>query len=139
MHRTLKTSIDQPLVKKISMRDVPPNRRRGGDVRTVLSPATVGCTSGFMGVATLEPGESIAEHYHPYSEEFLYLVRGTLTARIDGDPTELRADEAVLLPRNTRHRLENHGEEVAFMVFHLSPLAPRPELGHVDTETAASP
>ena len=35
-----------------------------------------GSTSGFMGVATIGPGDWIAEHYHPYSEEFIYVVRG---------------------------------------------------------------
>ena len=52
------------------------DRRRGGELRVLLAPRTVGSTSGFMGVATLLPGERIAEHYHPYSEEFLYVVRG---------------------------------------------------------------
>jgi putative monooxygenase len=33
-----------------------------------------------------------------------------------------------------RHRLQNDSTGTAFLVFHLSPLAPRPDLGHVDTE-----
>jgi putative monooxygenase len=33
-----------------------------------------------------------------------------------------------------RHRFRNVGNVEARMVFHLGPLAPRPELGHVDTE-----
>jgi hypothetical protein len=28
----------------------------------------------------------------------------------------------------------NEGTEEAFIVFHLGPLAPRPDAGHVDTE-----
>ncbi len=56
--------------------DMPADTRRGGDVRTLLSPKTAGSTSGFMGVATLAPGERISEHYHPYSEEFIYVVSG---------------------------------------------------------------
>jgi putative monooxygenase len=28
----------------------------------------------------------------------------------------------------------NEGDEEAFIVFHLGPLAPRPDAGHVDTE-----
>jgi putative monooxygenase len=87
-----------------------------------------------MGVANLEPGDFISEHYHPYSEEFLYVTRGTITARLDGEPISLSADEAILIPKNVRHRLENPGTEPAAVVFQLCPLAPRPELGHVDTE-----
>ncbi|HEX4722676.1 MAG TPA: cupin domain-containing protein [Pseudonocardiaceae bacterium] len=123
--------------KTVSWHDMEPNRRRGAEIRVVLGPATVGCTSGFLGVAVVQPGESIAEHYHPYSEEFLYVISGALTVDLDGEPVVVRADEGVLVPTNVRHRLRNMGTEPVRAVFHLGPLAPRPELGHVDTETAA--
>jgi len=121
-------------IRTVSLDDVPANRRRGGDIRTVLSPATVGATSGFFGTATLAPGEAITEHWHPYSEEFLFCVRGAITLRIDGEERPLQVNEGVLIPIGVRHRLTNDGAETAFLVFQLSPLAPRPELGHVDTE-----
>ena len=108
--------------------------RRGGDLRVLLSPKTVGSTSGFMGYATIAPGDKISEHYHPYSEEFCYVVKGTMTARLDGTPHEVKAGQGVFIPINVRHRLMNQGSEEVAIVFHLSPLAPRPELGHVDTE-----
>jgi mannose-6-phosphate isomerase-like protein (cupin superfamily) len=122
--------------KTVARRDIPPNRRRGAEIRVLLGPATVGATSGFMGVAEVAPGEAIAEHYHPYSEEFLYVVTGILVVDLDGEAVTLHADEGVLVPVNVRHRLRNTGTEVVRAVFHLGPLAPRPELGHVDTETA---
>ncbi|HET6500678.1 MAG TPA: cupin domain-containing protein [Amycolatopsis sp.] len=121
-------------VRVVARDDVAPNRRRGGDIRTVLSPATTGASSGFLGTLTLRPGEVVTEHWHPYSEEFLFCVRGTITVRVDGQPRTLRADEGVLIPIGVRHRLMNETGEEAFLVFSLSPLAPRPELGHVDTE-----
>jgi putative monooxygenase len=114
--------------------DMPADTRRGGDVRTLLSPKTAGSTSGFMGAATIAPGERITEHYHPYSEEFIYVVSGALDAQLDGVSTRLSARQALLIPLNVRHRLVNDGEEDAFIVFHLGPLAPRPDAGHVDTE-----
>jgi putative monooxygenase len=124
---------------KIAASDVPSNRRRGGDLRTLLSPGTVKSTSGFMGVLTLEEGESVSEHYHPYSEEFLYLVSGRLTVRLDGQPVLVAAGEGLFIPKNVRHRLENNDPDPAFVVFHLGPLAPKPELGHVDTEPYPEP
>ncbi|GLW63912.1 cupin [Actinomadura rubrobrunea] len=123
-----------PRVQKITAQDVAANRRRGGDIRVLLSPKTVKSTSGFMGVLTLEPGEYVSEHRHPYSEEFLYVVRGSLLMRVEDEPVRLGPGDALMVPINDRHRLENVGAEQAFVVFHLSPLAPRPELGHVDTE-----
>jgi putative monooxygenase len=124
-----------PGLAKVAAADVAANRRRGGDIRVVLSPKTVGSTSGFMGTLTLAPGEYVAEHYHPYSEEFLFLVYGRLAARIEGaQELELTAGEGCMIPRGLRHRVVNTGQQEAHAVFHLSPLAPRPELGHVDTE-----
>jgi aromatase len=114
--------------------DVPANRRRGGDVRTVLSPATVGSTSGFVGTVTVQPGEVVTEHYHPYSEEFLVIAAGRLTVRLDGVDHVAEAGCGVFIPIGVRHRLHNAGDEPVHAVFSLGPLAPRPELGHVDTE-----
>jgi putative monooxygenase len=118
----------------VDLGSVAPNRRRGGDVRALLTPATVGSTSGFMGVAIVRPGESIAEHYHPYSEEFVYVIEGAFEVDLDGEPQPLRAEQGLLIPKDVRHRFRNVGDRDARLVFHLGPLAPRPDLGHVDTE-----
>jgi putative monooxygenase len=128
-------AIEPTRLTTVAACDVAANRRRGGDIRVVLSPKTVGSTSGFMGTLTLAPGEFVAEHYHPYSEEFLFLVRGRLAVRIEGvHEIELAPGEGLMIPEGLRHRVRNAGEQEAYGVFHLSPLAPRPELGHVDTE-----
>ncbi|MEW1549710.1 cupin domain-containing protein [Streptomyces tsukubensis] len=118
----------------VDLSETQPNTRRGGDLRAMLTPTAVGATSGFMGVAIVQPGEFIAEHYHPYSEEFVYVVSGLLEVDLDGEPHPLRPDQGLLIPKDLRHRFRNVGNVEARMVFHLGPLAPRPELGHVDTE-----
>lgn len=125
---------DEPEAVFVSVDEVAADTRRGGDVRTLLSPKTAGSTSGFMGVATLAPGDRISEHYHPYSEEFIYCVSGSIDAQLGGQSHELRERHGLLIPINVRHRLVNAGEVEAFIVFHLGPLAPDPKLGHVDTE-----
>lgn len=114
--------------------EIEPNRRRGGDLRAMLTPTAAGATSGFMGMALIQPGDRIAEHYHPYSEEFVYVVAGDLEVDLDGEPHRLRPDNGLLIPPHVRHRFRNVGDVEARMVFHLGPLAPRPDLGHVDTE-----
>ncbi len=43
-----------------------------------------------------------------------------------------------MIPAFMRHRFRNVGDEEARLVFHLGPLAPRPQLGHVDTEETDS-
>lgn len=118
----------------VSPAQVRPYHERGGEIRVLLGPATVGATSGFLGLVTLRPGERVREHYHPYSEEFLCLVEGEVEVDLDGVTHLLRPEQAVFVPIGVRHRLRNTGSGVARLVFHVSPLAPRPELGHVDTE-----
>jgi putative monooxygenase len=118
----------------VSRAGTPPNRRRGGDIRVLLSPATVGSTAGFLGTLTLEPGEVVTEHWHPYSEEFLYCASGDVLVTLDGEERRLTAESAVHIPIGVRHRIVNDGSAPAFFVFCNGPLAPRPELGHVDSE-----
>jgi putative monooxygenase len=121
----------------VDLGETQPNTRRGGDLRALLTPTAVGATSGFMGMAIMKPGERIAEHYHPYSEEFVYVVQGRLEVDLDDITHSMRPDQGLLIPLNVRHRFRNTGDEEVRMVFHLGPLAPRPELGHVDTEDAS--
>ncbi|MEV7467850.1 cupin domain-containing protein [Streptomyces kronopolitis] len=123
-----------PANTKFSVAQAEANTKRGGDIRVTLSPKTVGCTSGFGGVLRLAPGEYISEHLHPYSEEFLHVVAGELEMSLEGEPVRLAPGDSLLVRIGVRHRLVNVGLTAAEVVFHLSPLAPRPELGHVDTE-----
>ena len=133
---TAETTIDVTVLR-VPVDSVTANRRRGGDIRVTLSPKTVGSTSGFGGMLRLAPGEYVTEHYHPYSEEFLHVVHGDLEITLAGTPVRLGPGDSLLVPVGVRHRLVNVGTAAALAAFHLSPLAPKPELGHVDTETLA--
>ncbi|MEV6022338.1 cupin domain-containing protein [Streptomyces sp. NPDC052036] len=124
----------KPRPRIVNLSETEPNTKRGGDLRAMLTPATVGSTSGFMGVAIVQPGDRIGEHYHPYSEEFVYVICGRLEVDLDGDPQPLQPEQGLLIPAYMRHRFRNVGDTEARIVFHLGPLAPRPQLGHVDTE-----
>ncbi|MGW0134580.1 cupin domain-containing protein [Streptomyces sp. NPDC003299] len=124
----------QQQARIVDLGSIAPNRRRGGDVRALLTPTTAGSTSGFMGVAIVQPGERIAEHYHPYSEEFVFVTQGVFEVDLDGEPQHLRTEQGLLIPPHVRHRFRNAGDTEARIVFHLGPLAPRPDMGHVDTE-----
>lgn len=124
---------------KVNVAEAAPNQRRGGDIRVTLSPKTVGSTSGFGGFLVLGAGEHVTEHYHPYSEEFLHVVAGELEMTLDGVAVRLGPGDSLMVPIGVRHRLVNVGDVEARGVFHLSPLAPRPELGHVDTEQPQRP
>ncbi|GDY31756.1 cupin domain-containing protein [Gandjariella thermophila] len=124
---------------KVAMSEVTPSRRQGGKTRALLTPTSVSAISGFMGTVTLEDGERVAECYHPYSDKFLFVVRGSLLFRIDGEEVTAGENEALLITRGQRHSIENVGTTQAFVVYQITPLAPRPEWGHVDTEPVPFP
>ncbi len=128
-----------PSTRIVHVDEAPPNRKRGGELRPMLTPGAVGSTSGFMGLAIVRPGERIKEHYHPYSEEFVYVVCGRLEVDLDGTTHPLSPDHGLMIPPYVRHRFRNTGDSDVRMVFHLGPLAPRPDLGHVDTEQDPAP
>jgi putative monooxygenase len=132
--RIVMPSTRQPTARKVAPTEVAPNRGRGGELRVLLGPANAGATAGFLGVLTLAPGEFVSEHYHPYSEEFLYAVTGTVDVRVDGEEITVAEGEALFVPIGARHRVTNRSAATAVLTFQLGPLAPRPDLGHVDTE-----
>ncbi|GAA2660722.1 cupin domain-containing protein [Streptomyces aculeolatus] len=124
---------------RVALVDVVASRRQGGRVRALLTPGSVGAVSGFMGHIELGPGEVVTEHYHPFSDKFLYVVEGSAVVRVNGEAVAVESDEALFITRGQRNRIENSGDGVLRAVFHVAPLAPRPELGHVDTEPVPEP
>jgi aromatase len=135
--KAVKAAVEARRARVVGIDDVPSNRRRGADLRTLLSPATVGTGCGFSGTVLLEPGEVITEHYHPYSEEYIHVVEGELSVDLGEQRQTVRSDQAVFVPKQVRHRIVNSSPAPVRVVFFISPLAPRPDLGHVDTETLA--
>lgn len=130
----IKLRLERRRRQVVGFDDVASNRHRGGDLRTMVAPQNVGATSGFCGAVRLKPGESVSEHYHPYSEEYLFVATGELRVDVNDDQVTVPTNHALLIPRMVRHRLTNSGGSDALAVFQLSPLAPAPHLGHVDTE-----
>lgn len=113
---------------------IDPKHDRGGEMRVLLSPKTVESRSGFMGTMHLVPGDFYANHLHPFSDEYLYVVQGEISITDDCATTSVHANTAVFIPKNVPHRLQNTGDTTAFLAFFSTPLAPSPELGHVTLE-----
>jgi putative monooxygenase len=109
-----------------------PVRRQGGEFRFAITPATTATTGGLLGDLTLQAGEQLIEHYHPFTDEYLYIVEGELTAHIEGQKVVVPAGNCLFIQRGAHHSFANEGAAAARAVVALAPLAPRPELGHVD-------
>lgn len=114
-----------------------PVRRQGGEFRFAITPATTTTTGGLMGDLTLQAGEELIEHYHPFTDEYLYVVEGELTATVEGDRLVLPAGSCLFIQRGAHHSFAGAPAARTRAVVALSPLAPRPELGHVDCAAPA--
>lgn len=124
---------------RISTSQIEPSRRQGGEARAVLTPKTVGTTAGFMAELALDPGESMIEHYHPWSDEHVVVIEGRIGLLVEGTEVELGPGDATFVRRGARHGYRNLGAERARAVAFFGPLAPDPADGHVDLEPAPHP
>lgn len=115
----------------------PLNQDRGGRLHVLLNPTTVGTSAGFLGTLSLDAGEVFLRHYHPYSEECFYVIKGQVAVEADENTVLAGEGTAVFIPRYEPHRLRNVGTAEALLVFFCSPLAPSPAEGHVLLEEEA--
>jgi quercetin dioxygenase-like cupin family protein len=115
----------------------PLKQGRGGRLQVLLSTKTTGNTAGFLGTFALSPGEVFLNHYHPYSEECFYVMKGAVTIESNDQTIQAPEGTAVFVPKNAPHRLRNTGSEETLLVFFCSPLAPSPAEGHVLLEEEA--
>lgn len=116
----------------VPVTDAKPMHRQGGEFRFAITPLTTATTGGLMGQLTLEVDEHLIEHYHPFTDEYLFVVTGQLIATVEGDRVAVPPGCCLFIQRGAHHQFENGATEQTRVVVALSPLAPRPELGHVD-------
>jgi mannose-6-phosphate isomerase-like protein (cupin superfamily) len=59
--------------------------------------------------ATLEVEQATERHYHRLTEEIYFVLKGQGRMEVDGDVTQVRPGNAVLIPAGAWHQLENNG------------------------------
>ena len=67
-----------------------------------------------VGVMTIPAGQSSAPHTHP-NEQWIYLMSGRLSAKVDGEAREVVPGELIYIPANTVHSVDVlPGEDARF-------------------------
>lgn len=112
--------------------EVIPVTKRGGRIKVLASPGTLGTTRLILGTAVLSPGEEISEHIHDYGEEIVYVTNGTGTIFIEDEKNVFEKGSALIIRHGQRHRIVNEGTDDITMVFSSAPLAPYKNSGHRD-------
>ena len=57
----------------------------------------------------LHPGEELGEEIHGDTDQFFRVEEGSGEVVIDGDPTPIESDMAIVVPAGARHNLRNTG------------------------------
>ncbi|WP_246998773.1 cupin domain-containing protein [Halosolutus gelatinilyticus] len=74
----------------------------------------------------IEPGATLPTHSHEH-EQIGYVLRGALTAIVDGQEVRLEEGDAYRFPSGQRHGAENRGDEPAIGLGVLAPPRTEPD------------
>jgi len=92
---------------------------------TYIAPLIDRSTSDITGCSlaeeTLPPGMAVKPHYHKTHEEIYYLITGVGRMRVADEWQEVSAGDAVYIPVNSVHSLENTGTEDIRLVVVVGP------------------
>jgi len=72
--------------------------------------------------STLLPGKTFRKHFHDTMEEVFIIVKGHARIQVDDEVAEISAGDAVLIPPEGVHSMENLGQEnVEFISLGIAP------------------
>jgi len=83
----------------------------GSEIRELLNAGNSAIVNQSLAEATVAPGETTTEHYHPLTEEIYYILRGEGRMFLEGDDPTVGAGDAIAIPPGKRHKIANIGSE----------------------------
>jgi len=95
----------------------------GGSIKIMFNPETADTRHLRFSVGYFDPGEGLAAHIHPESEEVYYVIRGTGTVFLGDarEPVDVVGDTALFVPPGIVHGVENTGSEKLVIAFFVAP------------------
>jgi len=86
----------------------------------VLSGSSVAVARLILTAGQSTYGQSGKKHRHPNADEVIYLLRGKVDVLVGDETTLLQPGDALTVPANLTHRIQNVGSEDAEMVLSYS-------------------
>jgi mannose-6-phosphate isomerase-like protein (cupin superfamily) len=83
----------------------------GSSIRELAGPAWTSVRNQSLAEATVPPGGTTAEHYHPETEELYYFVAGAGRMRLGEDEADVAVGDCVVIAPGTPHKLFNDGPD----------------------------
>ena len=85
---------------------------------------------------TIPPGGEIGDEVHPDTDQVLLFVDGRCEARLNGEISQLAANDLVLVRAGTRHNFVNTGADPLRLITFYAPPHHRPGTVHHTREEA---
>ncbi|MBI3651203.1 MAG: cupin domain-containing protein [Acidobacteria bacterium] len=85
------------------------NTLHGSEIRPLVDRTTSTITQCSLAEETLPPGCAVTPHRHQAIEEIYYIIEGQGVMTVGNEQQEVRAGDAIYVPRLHRHTLENTG------------------------------
>jgi mannose-6-phosphate isomerase-like protein (cupin superfamily) len=83
----------------------------GSEIRELLAHRNSAIRNQSLAEARLPVGGATQEHFHPLAEEIYYITHGAGKIRIEGELRDVKAGDAIAIPRGQKHKLWNAGDE----------------------------
>ena len=87
------------------------NTAHGSEIRPLIDRTTSAVTQCSLAEEVLPPGCAVTPHHHSQLEEIYYIVSGHGLMTVGDETSEVKAGDAVYIPRGHTHTLENTGRE----------------------------
>lgn len=106
----------------ISEKEIEPTHLPGRDVFNLITSENVGSKSLSVGMDIIFPeGKTSPPHYHPKSEEAVYLIQGKLKVYYNSQVSIMHSGDIIFIKPGTVHLFENTGKRKAKILFCFSP------------------
>ena len=107
--------------------------RHGSEIRPLIDRTTSSITQCSLAEERLEPGQAVTPHFHRETEEVYYILEGEGVMTVGGEQRDVSAGDAILIPLNAIHSLENTGATSMRIVLVCGPAFSRSDENFVQT------
>ncbi|MFN2455605.1 MAG: cupin domain-containing protein [Pyrinomonadaceae bacterium] len=87
------------------------NTPHGSEIRPLVDRTTSKIELCSLAEEVLPAGAKVGRHHHLKTEEVYYILRGSGEMTIDAETRAVAAGDAIFIPRESAHSLENTGTE----------------------------
>lgn len=117
-------SVEEKSMSKIIRLDEATTRKAlGGTLKVLFTPETANTQFSRFSMGYFSPGEQLAPHIHPESEEIYYVIQGRGTVYLGEELQEIPVEPHVGLyvPPGMVHGVKNTGDERLLIAFFVAP------------------